>query len=294
MIAKRTDIPLGVDGSTKMLPWIIAFMVYIATLAMAGGMILSEVAQTWSEGLTGSLTIQVPIDPDETDRETNKRITNAIAAIDGMAGIAKINVMAQSEIQHLLEPWLGQNIDPASLPIPRLITIVLDGDGPNMEELHRRLVAVIPDIVIDDHQLWQERLVSLMEALQLVAMVIVLIVGMAGTIIVVFATRGGLATHRSIIEVLHLIGARDSYIAKQFQTHASFTAFRGAILGVVFGGITILGLGYVANSLGGDMVSQFVLNIWQWLGLMAIPFITAGIAMLSARRTVITALKRMM
>lgn len=294
MMASRTDIPLGADGSTRILPWIIAFMVYIATLAMAGGMILSDVAQTWSQGLTGSLTIQVPIDPDEADRDINKRITNALEALAGMPGIAEIKVMPRAEIQRLLEPWLGQDVDPTGLPIPRLITIIMEDDGPNLQELRRRLIAVIPDVVVDDHQLWRERLVALMDALRLVAMMIVLIVALAGIIIIVFATRGGMATHRNIIEVLHLIGARDDYIAKQFQTHASLSAFRGAVMGVVFGTATIIGLGYVANSLGGDMVSHYVLNLWQWLSLAVIPFATALIALLSARRTVTNALKRMM
>jgi len=37
---------------------------------------------------------------------------------------------------------------------------------------------------------------------------------------IVFATRTGLAIHHGTVEVLHLIGAHDTFIATQFQWHA--------------------------------------------------------------------------
>ncbi len=292
-MSAEKDIPLDIDGSTKILPWIIAFMVYIASLAMAGGMILSDVAQVWGHGLTGNLTIQLPITQLETENDINRRIKKAIKALENMQGIDTIEVMSQAEIKNLLEPWLGQNIDPSSLPIPRLITVTMKSGAVDLNELRRRLIAVIPDIIIDDHQLWREQMLSLMQALQLVAMTIVFIVAVAGIIIVIFATKGGLATHRAVIELLHLIGAYDHYIAKQFQRHSSRSAFRGAMFGVFFAAVTIISLAYIANQLTNNTLDLFVLNIWQWFALAAIPFITALIAMLSARRTVITTLKQM-
>ncbi|MCI0451490.1 MAG: alcohol dehydrogenase catalytic domain-containing protein, partial [Candidatus Latescibacteria bacterium] len=41
------------------------------------------------------------------------------------------------------------------------------------------------------------------------------IIGLAAILIVIFVTRTGLAIHRRVIEIVHLVGARDSYIARQ-------------------------------------------------------------------------------
>ncbi len=289
----KKDIPLDVDGSTKILPWIIAFMVYIASLAMSGAMILSDVAQVWSQGLTGNLTIQLPVTEKQTEISINNRVNKVIKAVENMQGIKTIKLISQDEVKKLLEPWLGQNIDPSNLPIPRLVTIAMEDNIVDLNELRRRLIAVIPDIVIDDHQLWREHMVSLMQALQLVAMAIVFIVAMAAVIIVIFATKGGLATHRGVIELLHLIGAQDDYIANQFQRHSSYNAFRGAIFGIFFAMITIISLAYIANQLTNNILDLFIMNIWQWFSLAIIPFITALIAMFSARRTVMATLKQM-
>ena len=50
---------------------------------------------------------------------------------------------------------------------------------------------------------------------------------------VVFATLSGLSIHRTIIELLHLIGAQDSYIAGQFARHNLRLAFFGGLIGLL-------------------------------------------------------------
>ena len=46
-----------------------------------------------------------------------------------------------------------------------------------------------------------------------------------------FATRGAMAGNREIVEVLHLVGASDAFIAREFQTHFRRLGFRGATIG---------------------------------------------------------------
>ncbi len=52
-----------------------------------------------------------------------------------------------------------------------------------------------------------------------------------------FATRGAMAGNREIIEVLHFVGAADSYISRQFQRHFFRLGLRGGLFG---GGLAIL------------------------------------------------------
>jgi cell division transport system permease protein len=48
---------------------------------------------------------------------------------------------------------------------------------------------------------------------------------------VVFATRAAIATNRPVIEVLHLIGAKDSFIARHFQQHFLQLGLKGGLIG---------------------------------------------------------------
>ena len=54
---------------------------------------------------------------------------------------------------------------------------------------------------------------------------------------VMFATRGAMAANRQIIEVLHIIGAKDGFIAAEFQRHFLLLGLKGGALG---GGIAMV------------------------------------------------------
>jgi cell division transport system permease protein len=61
-------------------------------------------------------------------------------------------------------------------------------------------------------------------------LVLALIV-VATVLAIVFATRGTMATNREIVDVLHFIGASNSFIAGEFQGRFLLIGFRGGIVG---------------------------------------------------------------
>ena len=60
-----------------------------------------------------------------------------------------------------------------------------------------------------------------------IAFSIVALIGLTAIAAIIFATRSGLAVHGAIINLLHVMGARDSYIACQFQMQAMMLGIRG-------------------------------------------------------------------
>ena len=48
---------------------------------------------------------------------------------------------------------------------------------------------------------------------------------------VIFATRGAMAANRTIIEVLHFVGAKDGFIAGEFQRHFLLLGLKGGAIG---------------------------------------------------------------
>ena len=57
-LRRSTDIPLDRDPAARTLPWIIAVMAFLATIALAGALLLNGVIVRWSNSLTGTITIQ--------------------------------------------------------------------------------------------------------------------------------------------------------------------------------------------------------------------------------------------
>jgi cell division transport system permease protein len=89
---------------------------------------------------------------------------------------------------------------------------------------------------------------------------------LAATVLsVTFATRGAMATNRPIVEVLHYVGATDSFIAKQFQRHFLVLGFKGGAIGggaaIVLFGIVEAANSWLAGTAGGDEVAALFGNL---------------------------------
>lgn len=294
MIRRRSDLPLSRGPSVRLVPWIIGLMAYLACLMLAGALLLSEVLGEWSSGLSGTVTVQVLPRERETTKQLDDRVGKLVRILERTNGIAGARPITMDEVTALLEPWLGGATALESLPLPRLIDVRLDMvDPPNMEELRTTLSNADPGALLDDHGVWQEQLADLVGAMELVAGFIVVLVGLATVGIIVFATRSGMAAHQDVIEVLHMIGAEDNYIARQFENFALSQGLRGGILGIAMGALTLWGLGYATAHVDESILPDVSLLAWHWVVLAALPAATALIAKATARRTVVRSLKRM-
>ena len=119
---------------------------------------------------------------------------------------------------------------------------------------------------------------------------------------VAFATRGAMAGNREIIEVLHFVGAGDSFISRQFQMHFLRLGLRGGGIG---GGAAIVFflaggwlLGRARATASGEQVEAMFGSFGLGLsGYAAILVIAVAIAVLTAivsRTIVYRHLRRMM
>lgn len=292
---RRLDIPLNRDSSVRFLPWIIALMVYLAGLALAGTVVLQGALQRWDLSLSGTLTVQLP--PQEQGKPDP--MPAALELLRATPGVISAQAISREATAKLIEPWLGTALAPEELALPRLIDLRINPAAAlDLAGLRARLAAAAPGAVLDDHRVWLDRLAGLVLSIEATALAIVLLIGGAAVLTVVFTTRAGLAVHHAVVEVLHLIGARDGYIAGQFQRQALELGLRGGLVGLLLTVATLIGIGHAgaATAVFGERVQllpSLVLAPWHWLLLAMLPVAAALIAMLTARLTVLRALKRM-
>ncbi len=76
-----------------------------------------------------------------------------------------------------------------------------------------------------------------------------LIAAAAGAV-VAFATRAGLAGRRDVVEVLHMAGAEDNFIAQLFQVRFARLAGLAGLIGAVAAGLLGVGLRLAGGSEG--------------------------------------------
>jgi len=104
LFTRRSDLPLDRDAHSRFLPWLIAFMVFLAVLAMAGMLMLNAVAERWDKGVTGTLTVQIA--PSEDAAEDDIRLRAALIILASTKAIDRYEVMSDARLLKLLEQWL--------------------------------------------------------------------------------------------------------------------------------------------------------------------------------------------
>lgn len=287
-------MPFHSDASRRFVPLIVAAMVYLAALALTGAMAIGGTIERWSAGLQGTLTVQLPSATGDTAAlETAARTETALAALLGTSGVATAVPLEAAELRALLEPWLGAGNIPGDLPVPVLIDVTIEpGAAVDLDALRQLLRNVVPGATLNDNGVWLEQLIRLARSVQWVAAIVVALVGTAAVAIVVFATRAGMSVHRDTIELLHVIGARDSYIARQFQFQAMKLGLTGGVIGLAFAGATLAALALAGSGVRAPLVPRVSLDALQSLALAALPLLAALIATATARTTVLRALRQ--
>lgn len=295
MIGRRIDdIPLRRDGTARLLPWLIAPTVYLAAIAIGAMLALNGALHEWDRGIAGTMTVEIP-----PSANSDAPVAAAMTVLRGTPGIASATPLDRAAEGKLLQPFLGTAVTPDELDLPRLIDVrVAAGATLDLAALKTKLAGAAPGAVLDDHQQWLDRLYALALSVEATGLAIVAMVSAASILTVIFTTRAGLAVHRDVIELLHMMGARDGYIARQFEREALRLGFAGGIGGLVLAAITIWGLGHAADAVSvfgeeAALLPDLHLVVWQWGALAALPVIAGVAAMITARLTVLRALARL-
>jgi cell division transport system permease protein len=271
---------------------VIAIMTFLAGLTAGAVHLVADASADWSGALAREVTLQVRPVPGR-DIEADVRLAADLAG--RTRGVEAVRVFGRSEGEKLLEPWLGAGLDLGELPVPRLVVLKLAaGAAPDFTRLKADLAERVPNAGLDDHRLWLGRLKTMADTAVLIGLAILALVLTATGLAVAFATRGAMAGTAHIIDVLHLVGAEDSYIAGQFQRHFLRLGLRGAAIGgalaVLFYLIFSLSSQHFATTPGAEQVEalfgRFSLPAAGYLSVAAIGLVVSAVTAIVSRMTV--------
>jgi len=278
------------------MPWVIAIMVALTVIAVAAGLTLHNMAASTNAELRGGVTIQiVEARPDTRRAET----TAAQEALHAMPDVRSVRVVPQDEVDALIEPWLGEGMETglgAAVPVPALIDVQLKGEvtARRIADMRARLASASPSARVDAQAHWLRPVFRAIASLQWLAIALVALLAVALAAAVLLAARNALGANRDTIEIVHLLGGTDLQIAGVFQRSIGIDAIGGGVVGFALAVIVILFLGQRFADLGAGLVDSGGLGWNDWLLLALVPLVSAALAILTARVTVLHALRKML
>ncbi len=157
-----------------------------------------------------------------------------------------------------------------------------------------QLENTVPGAHLNTHRPWLDKMLLLARSIQFLAAAIMFLISMVTIVIIVFAARTGMVMHHDIIEVLHLIGARDGYIARQFQDYFARLSLFGAVPGLIIAIIVMQFFTYLASRLEAGLIQPPSMVLEGWLALALLPLLVAILTTVTVRWIVLSSLKRMM
>jgi cell division transport system permease protein len=222
-----------------------AVMCYLATLALGALMLIEAAVSQWVSGMASEATVEVrQLSGSDLEAETHK----ALAILASTPGVSSARALGSEDVSALLEPWLGASPALAELPLPRLISVSLDSKvPPDLARLEKRLIADVKGASLDTHLLWQSQFTRAASTLRSLSLAILALIALSATALVIFATRSVLDANRGVIEVLHLVGADDGFIARAVKTRFLRSSFVAGLLGTLGGLLTFAALGLVGE-----------------------------------------------
>ncbi|MBC2669036.1 cell division protein [Novosphingobium piscinae] len=298
--ARRAEI-VPQDRLQGPIPWVIAIMVGLMVIAAAGALALRNTGQTAASDLAGGITVQIV----EARPEVRARLAaRAAEVLRRQPGVSEVAIVPPGELAALVEPWLGRvdgaPDDPAGadsgLPVPALIDARLAGpaDPARLAALGAALRAEVPAARVDAQSTWLTPVFGAIESLTWLALALIVLLGLATGAAVLLAARTALGNNRATIEIVHLLGGTDAQIAGIFQRATALDAAGGSLAGFAAAWIVVSLLGRTFAALQAGLVTGGALGWGDWALLGLIPLAAVALATLTARWTVMRALKGML
>ena len=264
---------LKLAGSNFFLGWIMASMIYLALLAILFSIVSTLSFDKWSNATRDLVTIHVPNPTKGTGSDDGvTRIDETLKILRAFPDIESVTILEKNDIERLINPLIEKDIL-KNILLPALIEIRLKRNEV-LPDLNNALKNLSPDIFIEDHvELFSPDAKTFLGAKKLFSVIVSLTLFVA-MISVIFAVHSGLAMNREIIHVMHLIGAKNSFIARTFQKHvlkvlsissvfatllaiATFFILESSLRVAFFGDVEI------------DIFKQ--INLWDWTIFMLVP-----------------------
>lgn len=296
---RKKELPLQDDSSNLFLQVMISIAVFLFGVTLAGVLSINSMLATWNNSILGSLTVQVmpinDVNEEQAKAQTLAQQEKAVELLRAKNEVEKVTPLNNEQLQKLIQPWLGDGIDVKDLPMPRLIDVKLKkGVEVDFMQWAEELAQAAPQASLDNHKLWLNKLIKFADGLKLLALTVLVLVVLITSGAIFYCTQTSLGLHKYIIEILHLMGAKDTYVAQQYAKRTAWLGLVGGIYGLILAIPTIFIIANLAKQIEGGIISEARLSFLDWSVIFSLPILSMVIAMITAYYTVKKTLEKFM
>lgn len=281
-----SDIPFARDDAHRMLPAMVACLVGFTALLLAAAVSLAGSVTSQSRVTIGTLQVEIPA----ARAENKPMLETVMTEIRRTAGVEKVVILDKATMQALLTPWLGKDFSLSGLPVPVILEVstnVRDNTtAVNVPALQTALRKIDAGITIKDQGPWVGHVVQASAFLQTLVIVVALLLMACVIGMIVLVARTNLKLHFKTVSLLHMFGATDDYILKQFQWNSAWLAGRGAVTGVLFAGLIFTAVVMFSTRWHSPVLPEVDFSPMHGVMFIVLPVFTALVALVSTRFTV--------
>ena len=289
-VKTRYDLRLSKSGGSKFIIVLITLMTFLSVLSVSATLALNSIASQWTAGLQNQITIEIPAEAGNADVLK----INVKKKLDTIDTIRKVDVLSEDSIVKLLSPWLGEEFALDDVPMPSLIAIEAEEVTPAfLNQLRDDVRAVHPTIRLDTHEAWLNDFLQMIGFLRFATFFVSIVIGVSAGTAIMGVIRARLSEHKDDLELLHLMGASDDYIAAQFQRYALRLGLIGGAFGLCVGAIALAVFSIGVNNPNQDLLPQLNISAGGILILLSLPMFACALCAFTAKITVLRNLARM-
>lgn len=252
---------------------VVAIMCALGCLAALGAAAGFRAADTWTSDLKSAMTVVVQNPRDDAS------LVRAAQMLSQIEGVTRSVAMSRERAKDLLKNYgtdMGATLD--ALPAPRLIEV---GVAARQSRVAERMDAALKQAgytsFVNDHSRFTGEILKTSAVVRILALSALVALIVAAVASIAFAARAALETRRDAVEILHLVGAKDEFVAREVQLRfLRLGLIAGGIGALVAGVIMLIGTGIFAIG-ATDLTSGAPLLKWAdiWILLVA-PLVTAA------------------
>ena len=262
---------------------VMAIMTFAMMIVASAGLALANAAGLVARGVENRYVVQLPAG-------AASDLPRAVAAARSIPGVQQVTAVPESEMRRTLERWLGDAASSRDLPVPALVTLQL-APGADVAALRAGVERQVPGASLIAETAELKPLLRSIQALQWLALSLVVLMAAATGAAIVLAARGALDTHRSTIEIMHGIGATDAQLVRLFERKIAVDAIAGALGGALAAAVILLLVGGGAAAIAGELTATAPLQPLDLLFLALVPVAAVVLAVVIARFTLLRALR---
>ena len=231
-MAKDSPLIAAADTAHKVLFPAVAIVAFLLAMGLGGGLGLSRWASVFEGERLGKADLYIPAGAMKPGARASLEFL-----LKNSPHILSHESIPQGTLSDLLIPWLGEDFEVQTLPLPQIMRITFSPPPPDMDRRASAFLSeiqkIFPDASLDRGGDMPERIRSAIFLVQMTVFLILLALFFCMGTVIFLSVRAACLTHRPTLDMLHLIGAEDRFIAQHLQRRFLLVILRATLLGAL-------------------------------------------------------------